>query len=80
MFCSSDQSLLLSVVNRIGAVSEVRAASEPNLDENQLAVVGHHEIDFAGADAVVAFDRSQATTRQVRFRCTLGEATPLGRG
>jgi hypothetical protein len=80
MFCCADQSLLLSVIHRVGAVSEIGAASETNLDENQLVGVGHDQIDFAGANAVIAFDRSHAATRQVRFRSALGEATSFGRG
>jgi hypothetical protein len=79
MFRRANESLLFSVVHRVGAVSEVGATSETNLDENQFALVGHDQIDFAGADAVIAFDRSQAATREVCFSCALGAATPLGR-
>lgn len=80
MSCRANQPLLLPVVHRVGTVSEVGAASEAHFDENQLRIVGHHEIDFAGADAIVAFDRSQAAARQVRFRGAFSEATAFCRG
>ncbi len=52
----ADEALLLSVVHRVGAVAEISAASETYLDEYQLVVVCHHQIDLAGANAVVAFE------------------------
>ncbi len=52
----ADEALLLAEVYRVGAIAEFSATSETYLDEYQLVVVCHHQIDLAGTNAVVAFE------------------------
>ena len=75
----TDEALLLATIDRIGAVAEIGSASISHFDEHDLVAIHHHEIEFAGTDAVIAFDCAQTLSHQIRFCGLFGAATPFRR-
>ena len=79
MSSCADETLLFATIDRIGAVSEIGSAAISHFDEHQFVAVHHYQVELAGADAIVPFDRAQTAAYEIRFRCPFGAAAQLGR-
>lgn len=66
-----DDAVLLCPIDRRETIRVLRVAAQAHLDEYQHRPVQHDQIDFTGAAAVVACDRSEAVAQQVEPRGVL---------
>jgi hypothetical protein len=61
---STDQSVLLATINGCGAVAEISAAAQADLNEYQFIAVRHHEIDLTTSRPVISFNDTKSAANE----------------
>lgn len=75
----SNEAFLFAGVDRGRTIAEMGAGAIAHLDEYGFIPMCHHEVDFAGARAVVAHDGTKSALLEESFRSAFS-AAPQFRG
>jgi hypothetical protein len=70
-----DETVLLALIDRRGAVAKIAAVAHTDFDKYEFVAVGHHEIDLTASCPVVARDETKAVTDKEPFGCAFGATT-----
>ena len=65
----ADETVLLALIDRRGAVAKIAAVAHTEFDKYKFVTGRHNEIDLTASCPVVARDKTKAVTNEESFGC-----------